>query len=247
MLEGLSFQFPKLGFLLFFFLACEALCPLRSNPIYFPRPFLFGGTEVRTPLWLWIAKWAMITFLIIAVMSPVRENETVPSEGYDVLLIVDPASADLRVKEQIAGFIARRPQDRIALWIPAKEEIIIPLTREHKPLASILAQVQKEKAQGVVSTQISRFFTTSSEGNGWAVILSNDPEKFVYSLPVGIQTSVVIPGTDPRWGARLDRDHPPYTLQRAGRYFEYYYVYPLFLGFVAMLIYLYGRNQKGLA
>ena len=73
MLEGIYFQFPKLSFILFFFLACEALCPLRSNPIYFPRNTLFGTQESKPPLWMWVAKWAMISFFIVALMSPVRE------------------------------------------------------------------------------------------------------------------------------------------------------------------------------
>lgn len=246
MLEGFSFQFPKLGFILFFFLACEALCPLRANPIYFPRPFLFGETEVRSVLWIWIAKWAMITLLIIALMSPVREIEAQPSGGVDVLMIVDPASADTALREQAAEFIARRPQDRIALWIPAREEVIAPMTREHGVLLGILSEVRQEKAQGVVTTRISRFFRTSSEGEGWALILSDNPQRFVYSLPVGVQSSVVLPDRDPKWFDRLDREHPEYSLRHPGRYYEYYYLYPLFLGFIAMLVYLYGRNQKGL-
>ncbi|TDA62889.1 hypothetical protein E0765_09910 [Sulfuricurvum sp. IAE1] len=246
MLEGISFQFPKLGFILFFFLACEALCPLRANPVYFPRPALFGGVEVKFPLWLWIAKWAMITFLIIALMSPVREKEVIPQGGRDTLLVIDPAVLSPALKKQVRDFTVRRGEDRLALWVPARGEVIIPMTREHSVVSGIVNGLTSEKAHGTVSTRISRFFTTSSEGAGWTVILSDEPESFVYSLPVGVQSSVVRPSSEPEWVERLEHEFPPYRMGAVYRYYDYYYVYPLFLGFLAMLLYLYGRNQKGM-
>ncbi|MEW5831457.1 MAG: hypothetical protein AB1763_01280 [Campylobacterota bacterium] len=246
MLEGISFQFPKLGFILFFFLACEALCPLRTNPVYFPRPAFFGEADVKAPLWLWIAKWAMITFLIIALMSPVREKEIVPEGGRDTLLVIDPAALSPALKDQLAGFIARRGEDRFALWVPARREVIVPLTRERAVIAEIVNGLTPEKSRGTVNTRISRFFATSSEGKGWALILSDTPESFVYSLPVGVQSSVVRPAAEAGWEERMEREFPPYRMGAVYRYYDYYYVYPLFLGFVAMLLYLYGRNQKGL-
>lgn len=246
MLEGIYFQFPKLGFLLFFFLACEALCPLRSNPLYFPRAPMFGAVGVKAPLWLWISKWAMITFLIIALMSPVRDREAAADTGYDILLVVDPSLIDAGTISQTDAFIGRRTMDRIALWVPGDSEVIVPLTREHGVVRSILSQLSSEKTGAKVTRGISRFFTTSHEGRGWSVILTNEPESFVYALPVGVQTSVVEPAKEPRWAEALDRAHPPYTVASVQKYFDYYYIYPLFLGFMAMLVYLYGRNQKGL-
>lgn len=246
MFEGVYFQFPKLAFLLFFFLACEALCPLRSNPLYFPRAPMFGTVGVKPPLWLWIAKWAMITFLVVALMSPVKEKELIPHEGYDILLVIDPLSIQKPLLEEVSGFIRRRGGDRIALWVPGKSEVIIPLTREHEAIFSILSQLSAEEGGQKVTRTVSRFFSTSHEGKGWTVILSANPEQFVYSLPIGIETSVVEPAKELRWAEMIDRSHPPYPLPPSRRYVDYYYVYPLFLGFLAMLAYLYGRNQRGL-
>lgn len=245
MFDGVYFQFPKLGFLLFFFLACEALCPLRSNPLYFPRTAMFGEVGVKSPIWLWIAKWGMIAFLIVALMSPVRDHKVLHhGNGWDILLIIDPALTSSNITNQITSFIDQRPDERIALWIP--DNTIIPLTYDHKALKSILLQKDKGKATVKVDRQISRFFATSNEGRGLTVIFSEKPKTFVYALPIGIQTSVIAPISDPDWGQKLNRDYPPYFLQTAYRYFDYYYVFPLFLGFLSMLAYLFGRNQKGL-
>jgi len=245
MFEGVYFQFPKLGFLLFFFLACEALCPLRSNPIYFPRTLLFSEVGVKPPIWIWIAKWAMIIFLIVAVMSPVRDREIVHhGGGWDILLIVDPSIIGPKSLSQITSFIKNRHDERIALWIP--DNTIVPLTYEHEVLISILKQTPKQNFSEPVNQKISRFFATSLEGRKLAIVLSDSPKSFINTLPIGIQTSIISPDKEAHWIDTLSRTYPSYKVQSLHRYFDYYYVYPLFLGFLAMLAYLYGRNQKGM-
>lgn len=245
MLDGLYFQFPKLGFILFFFLACEALCPLRSNAFYFPRVAIFGAIGVKSPLWLWIAKWGMICFFIVALMSPVKDKELVNQpQGWDILVILDPKLIDPETQTMVASVIDQRKDERIALWIP--DHTIVPLTHDHEALKSILLQTPKGESSIRVNREISHFFATSEEGLRIALILSDQPKSFIYALPVGIQTTIISPKKDSNWIAKLNRDYPPYHIETTRRYFDYYYIYPLFLGFLSMLAYLYGRNQKGL-
>lgn len=245
MFEGLYFQFPKLGFILFFFLACEALCPLRANALYFPRTPFFGEVGVKSSLALWILKWAMITFLIIALMSPVRDHPHVRGDvGKDILLILDPKLSTTEVPKQIAAFVNHRPNERLALWIP--ENTIVPLTHEHEILNSVLLQSRNNSSEAKVDRRIERFFATSKEGKKWILIFTNRPKSFIEALPEGIQTAIVTPDEEPDWEKILGRSNPPFRLEPSRRYFDYYYIYPLFLGFMAMLAYLYGRNQKGL-
>ena len=244
MFEGIYFQFPKLSFILFFFLACEALCPLRLNPIYFPRIPLFGRDETKPPLWMWIAKWAMISFFVVALMSPVREIKE-ENSGYDILLVIDPESINPTITDEIESFIHRRPMDRFALYVPTASPVVIPMSRDHDTLKKIIAHLPQEHSKQQVSREIERFFATSEEGRGLALNLSADPMRFVRSLPVGVEVSVIEPNR--YWMETNDRAHPPFVQMAERKYFEYFYVYPLFLGFLSMLIYLYGRNQKGLA
>ncbi|WP_424188692.1 hypothetical protein [Sulfuricurvum sp.] len=245
MFEGIYFQFPKLGFLLFFFLACEALCPLRRNALYFPRTPMFGDVGVKSPLWLWIAKWAMITFLIVALMSPVRDRD-IPrhGNGWDILLILDPSVIQPQTLTQITSLIDQRPNERLAFWIP--DTAIVPLTYDHEALKSIVMQSEPREATQKVDRRISRFFATSEKEKRLAVILSNNPKSLVYALPVGVQTFIAAPRNEPDWSIKLRGEYPPFGVQPSRRSFDFYYVYPLFLGFLAMLAYLYGRNQKGI-
>ena len=243
MFEGIYFQFPKLSFILFFFLACEALCPLRTNALYFPRMILFGESKIRPPLWMWIAKWAMISFFIVALMSPVRETKE-EVEGYDILFAIDPQSLTSETLSDIQTFIKGRENDRFALYLPASSDIMIPLSDDYEKLLKIVAQLSVVPSGEKITRQIDRFFTTTSEGRGWIILLSEEPKHFVQSLPVDKETSIIAPSED--WVEALDRSHPAFSVIGGQKYFEYFSIYPLFLGFLAMLAYLYGRNQKGL-
>jgi len=248
MLEGIYFQFPKLGFLLFFFMACEALCPLRTNALYFPGTMRFGEVGVKPALWMWILKWAMIGLFIVAVMSPVRDKEITyqGGGGYDILLILDPAAIDERLKERVNTFVEKRPNDAIALWVPGESEVSVPLTYDHAALASILSQISRDKTARRPEPDSVRYFKTASGRVKWSVVFSDDPDLFIPSLPVGTAVSIAPERNFSRWIDAIHRDHPPISRMYERRYVDYYYLYPLFLGFIAMLGYLYGRNQKGL-
>jgi len=244
MFDGIIFQFPKLGFILFFFLACEALCPLRINPIYFPRTPLFGSEETKSPLWMWVAKWAMISLFIVALMSPVREVKE-EARGYDILLVLDPTSINAETVGDIQSFIRTRNNDRFALYVPLASPVMLPLSDDHASVLKILSQLTQENSHTKVTKEIERFFSTTPEARGWAIVLSEEPQKLVRSLPVGVEVSIIEPHED--WVEVSDRSHPPFRVMAIHKYFEYYYIYPLFIGFLAMLLYLYGRNQKGSA
>lgn len=246
MFEGIYFQFPKLGFLLFFFLACDSLCPLRTFALYFPRTAEFGAVGIKIPLWHWIAKWTMISMLIVTAMSPVREIALPPPEGkYDILLAIDPGSLTPQVKKQLADFMAVRPQDRIGAWIVQENEIIIPLTRDHTAFQSMISQVESGPSQGQADRRIERFFANSEGKIRWVVLISDTPETFVYALPTDLMLDVIRPKQEGEWGGALgiSRFNPP--IRHTVQFYEFYYVYPLFIAFLAMLAYLYGRNQKG--
>ena len=80
----------------------------------------------------------MIAFLIVAVMSPVREQKIVEERGYDIVMVLDPVSIDTKLLAEVRAFILNHPKDRIALWIPEEKEVTVPLTYEHEALASIV-------------------------------------------------------------------------------------------------------------
>lgn len=240
MFEGVYFEFPKLSFLLFVFLACENLCPLRIPMLYFPHLERFAGVGVKSPAWMWISKWLMISFLIVAVMSPVKETPQMPHfEGYATLIVVD--RVDDAVRNKIKSFIELRPHDKIALYLP--ETIKIPLTTDHNALLAMVDQLPDTSNSPSVDYTIKRFLT--SEKYPWIVIFSPRPKAFVHSLPPQIERSIVPQKGWEKWMASEDENHKPLPIRLPPPEIEYFYFIPLFLAFLAMIVYLYGRNQKG--
>jgi len=239
MFEGFYFEFPKLSFLVFVFLACENLCSLRAQMLYFPRISRFGDAGVKSPAWMWISKWLMIVFLIVALMSPVKEIQETPRfEGYNTLIVADAPDEEMRAK--IASFIALRPSDSIALYVP--KSVKIPLTQDHEALLSILKQLPKTPHVQMDYT-IKEFLSTQKRP--WIVLFSDHPKTFVHSIPILIETSVVPQKQWRKWMKKMDSEHAVIPIVTEMPRLEYLYFYPLFFGFMAMLVYLFGRNQRG--
>ncbi|MDD4855148.1 MAG: VWA domain-containing protein [Sulfuricurvum sp.] len=239
MFEGFYFEFPKLSFLLFVFLACENLCPLRSQMLYFPHISHFGDSGVKSPAWMWISKWLMIVFLIVALMSPVKEIQEPPRfEGYSTLIVAD--SPDEEMREKIATFIALRPFDAIALYVP--DRVKVPLTKDYEALLSILHQLPKTPHVQIDYT-IKEFLSTQERR--WIVIFSNHPKTFVHSIPTQIESSVVPEKQWREWMKKSNHEHDLIPIVTEATRLKYLYFYPLFFGFIAMFVYLFGRNQRG--
>jgi hypothetical protein len=240
MFEGFYFEFPKLIFLFFIFLGCANLCPLRTQMLYFPHISHFGNAEVTTTLWMWASKWLMIILLITALMSPVKEvKEVAQFEGYNTLIVADSPDETMRVK--IASFIDLRASDSIAMYIP--KSVKIPLTKDHKAVLSILNQIPPMPHTSIDYT-IKEFFFTQERS--WIVIFSDHPESFVHSIPTQIETSVVPQKQWRAWMEKNNQNHSVIPIVTEKKQVEYLYFYPLFFGFMAMLLYLFGRNQRGL-
>jgi len=76
--------------------------------------------------------------------------------------------------------------------------------------------------------------------------LPESQKHFVFSLPPGLHADVIGSRTTSKDFENLDDAHPTILIRGLMKYYEYYYFYPLFASFLFMLLYLYGRNQKGM-
>jgi hypothetical protein len=237
MFEGVYFEFPKLGFLLFVFLGCDQLCPLRSTPLLFPHLHALQIEKTRVP-WEEMAKWIMIVCLIVALMSPIKETP-LPTQyaGYQTLIIAD----DTTDKTHLNTLIALRPHDAIALFWGG---VSLPLTHDHKALRSIITQLPKGDSTAPIPWEITQFLATQSKP--WVVILSNHPQTWKHQLPSTLHDCFLVPPNNrTQWLNQESHHHPAIEIMRDQSIKVYYYFYPLFVGFMALLVYLYGRNQRG--
>lgn len=159
MFDGLYFEFPKIIFVIFFFLACATLCKMRLPSIYFPHTGEFLKNSVSSSKTLLLLKWLGIVALILALMSPVKDEpyEIEPKEGYEIVLILD-ASQSMQakgfdanneqltrfdvVKNIVSDFISQRKSDNIGLVVFGEYSFIAsPLTYDENILNKILSQL----------------------------------------------------------------------------------------------------------
>jgi Ca-activated chloride channel family protein len=160
MLDGIYFEFPKLAFVIFFFIACETLCKMRLPSIYFPHASQFMNKNIEASKLLFFLKWIGIIMLILAMMSPVKDEpyELAPKKGHEIALILDASQSmatrgfdrnDLAatrfdiVKKIVQDFITKRKNDNIGLVLFGSYSFIAsPLTYDEHILSRIVAQLQ---------------------------------------------------------------------------------------------------------
>ncbi len=160
MFDGLYFEFPKLIFLIFFFIACETLCRMKLPSIYFPHTQQFLKSSVSSSKLLFLLKWLGIVMMILALMSPVKDEpyELKPKQGYEIAMILDasqsmqaegfdPSDPYLNrfdvVKSIVSDFIQQRKNDNIGLVVFGEYSFIAsPLTYDENILSRIVSQLQ---------------------------------------------------------------------------------------------------------
>ncbi|MEJ2372816.1 MAG: VWA domain-containing protein, partial [Sulfurimonas sp.] len=55
--NGIYFEFPKIAFVIFFYIACETLCKMRLPSIYFPHSAQFIKNSISASKLLFFLKW----------------------------------------------------------------------------------------------------------------------------------------------------------------------------------------------
>lgn len=159
MFEGLYFEFPKAAFLLLLFLGCARLCSLRPSTIYFPHLAQFASATLPAQYLLRLLKWSGIVLLVIALMSPVKDEQIMldPTEGYDIALILDLSQSMAApgfdpmhpvanrfdaVRAIVRDFVTQRGNDNLGMVVfGAYSFVASPLTYDKQILGRILDQL----------------------------------------------------------------------------------------------------------
>jgi len=305
MFEGIYFEYSKIGFVLFVFLACDALCRLRQRGFYFPHLAAFASVTLQPSFWLWFLKWASIILLIAAMMSPVRDRQYQPvgTPGYAMALVVD-ASASMRngefdpadrtksrfeaVQEILGRFAARRASDAVGLVVFGTHAFIAsPPTTDTQMLSGIIDRLYvgiagkytalyEAMAKGVallhrtesrekivIVLTDGRNTPGAPVGAGVASALAQKEGVRLYAVLIGempkAQESELVSITEKSGGrtftakdasalsevyAEIDKLEKSPQRSPSVTVKEYYYVYPLFAGFMTLLLYVYRRNRR---
>ncbi len=306
MFDGLYFEFPIILFVIGFFIACESLCRMRLSSIYFPHTAQFvKKTMVQSKL-LFILKWLGIVMLILALMSPVKDEEIMldPQEGYDIALVLDvsqsmsaqgfdPSNPQANrfdaVKSIVGDFVKERQNDNLGFVVFGQYSFVAsPLTYDQEILTRVLDQLYigmagkftalyEALAQTVnllkgskAKTKIAILLTDGHNTPGGkipldvAIELAKKEGIKVYPIGIGARgeyNAEVLNTMAEETGGKAFGAHSADQLKEiylkidelekseiereSYNFLHYYYMYPLFLGFISLLAFVYLRNKKG--
>ena len=133
---------------------------MKLPSLYFPHASQFMKSNIATSKLLFFLKWTGIVMLILALMSPVKDEpyELAPKNGHEIALILDASgSMDERgfdatdpsktrfdvVKKIVQDFINKRKNDNMGLVVfGAYSFIASPLTYDEHILSRIVSQLQ---------------------------------------------------------------------------------------------------------
>lgn len=159
MFDGLYFQYPSVAFVILLFIFCTIICKMKLPSIYFVHIAQFMKVSTGASRLLLFLKWLSITMLIVALMSPVKDEpyEIEPKKGYEIALILDASESmkakgfdennrDLTrfdvVKKIVSDFIINRKNDNIGIVVfGAYSFIASPLTYDANILKDVVSNL----------------------------------------------------------------------------------------------------------
>ena len=305
MFNGFYFEFPLVALVLLFFIICAKFCKMKVPSIYFPHTQQFASQTVSASKILFLLKWLGITMLIVALMSPVKDEnyEVEPKDGYEIALILD-ASGSMKargfdssnvnltrfdvVKSMASDFINKRKNDNIGLVVFGSYSFIAsPLTYDENILNKIVSQLYigmageftalyESLAQGVNLLKMSKskskvaILLTDGENRNnkfpFDVAMDLAKKEGVKVYPIGIgqaheyNQNVLLKIAKETGGVafgassaselkavyeKIDELEKSEIKSETFTYLKYYYIYPLFVSLISLMLYVFMRNRRG--
>ncbi len=157
--ETFAFEYPYLLLLIIPFIVCAKFCKAKEQALFIPHLNIYSKSIGKKSLLISLLKWLAIIFSIIAISSPIQNNNFIKNknEGIDTILILD-ASGSMKergfdrlditknkfiaVQEIVSNFIQKRITDNLGLVIFADIAFIAsPLTQDRDMLSDILTRM----------------------------------------------------------------------------------------------------------
>ena len=307
MFNGIYFEFPILFLLIFLFVACAIFCKMKMPSIYFPHTATFMQNTASASKLLFFLKWTAIVMLIVALMSPVKDEpyQLKPKHGHEIALILDSSGsmnergfdpANLAatkfdvVKSVVKDFIKKRKNDNLGLVVFGTYSFVAsPLTYDRNILSRIVSQLQvgmagqytalyEALAQGVNLLKMSKskskvailltdgYSTAGADKIPLDVAIDMAKKEGVKVYPIGIgapngyNRAVLMKIAKETGGVafgasnatqlqeiykKINKLEKVEIKNETFSYLHYFYFYPLFIGLISLLLYVYLRNRRG--
>ena len=159
MFDGIYFEYIEYVAFITLFIGCALLCPMRLPSIYFPHSSQFLEGSVSKTKLLSFLKWMGVLLLILALMSPVKDEEVEldPKDGFDIALVIDASQSMIArgfnpanpmqnrfdvVKEIVSSFVKERVNDNLGVVVFGKYSFVAaPLTYDKNIISRVVDQL----------------------------------------------------------------------------------------------------------
>ena len=173
MFDGLYFEYPKVFSFIVIYIACEAYCKIRPQSIYFPQVKRLTQETAPLSTLMWFLKWLGVVFLVLALMSPVRDETLVlePEHTPDIVFVLQDNIAMQKagfdtsdvsetqfdmMRTWIMRWIENNPYSSYGLVIATDESYIAsPLSRSTKALQVVVSHLIVNGFDGAVDYKIA--------------------------------------------------------------------------------------------
>ncbi len=147
---NIVFEYPFVFLILLLFIVCEKFCKAKKQQLIMPNLPMLKKVAQKQSFLVQGVKALMFLLLIIALASPIKEDEVVVQndKGYEISLLLD-ASGSMEqydkfeiVKGIVLDFLKKREHDKLGLTIFADfAYVAIPLTYDKKSVSELLKMI----------------------------------------------------------------------------------------------------------
>lgn len=187
----MNFEHPYAFVIIFVFIICKLLCPIKSESLIFPKASFFQKSKYKIN----ILELLIIILLTIALASPIK-TKIIQSQkqGYDIVIVLDTSGSMEEfnklnnAKKVILEFAKKRKTDRLGLVIFGNIAYIAsPLTYDKKTFESILKRIFVSIAGGRTALYDALFLAGNLFKN------SKTKEKIIIVITDGIDNESITP------------------------------------------------------
>jgi len=206
-MNNFSFEYPWVFLLIFLFIGCNKICPLKISTIILPHVHIYSSLINFNSKLLIILKWLFILFAFVSLASPVVKNryEINNQNGYNLALVLDSSGSmqesgyDLSkrvskfkvVQELVDSFIQKRVNDNIGIVVFGDIAYTAsPLTYDKQMLRDIIKRLnigiagQKTALYDGLAMGIKLLKSTNSKNK--VLILLTDGVNTAGSIPKNV-------------------------------------------------------------
>ncbi len=247
-MSSFGFEFAYFLWLIPLVILCSLKCKLKESALIFPH-LNFLKSENKGFL-IDFLKYSSIFLLIISMAGPVKKKIVKKSTNFDIAIVIDTKRGFESIKNATKDFIEKRVNDKIALVV--FDRTVSPLTYDKDSLKKMLDFIKIDmfkNSKNFNGINLGETLLKRGDGDFKILILFADKKmiKRLNTLSSNIKIYLVSNKKKTIKASLRDILRKINNLEKSKIYIlkDELYIYPLFIGVLMLLIYIYIYSRRG--